>query len=210
MADPGTLTRGDAASALASLTWVKDGTATAMVLVTEAENGTDVSQLEATPKASTALVDWAHSSATRYRSREVIDYDVNEVAASGQAMWLRVAEVPTLQSIMTEADDLANLPLFDPKTANWAGVRLSAVEVKRGNESAVFLQSLSSREVIARSKNFGVIVRKGKVDVPPSGELVLLGGLATTIVSAGIAFFANRGAFQRLLGLPRVRLTSHL
>jgi hypothetical protein len=65
---------------------------------------------------------------------------------------------------------------------------------------AVFIQSLRGNAVVARSTRRGFLIRKGVLDLPQSGEVVLLSRDVAAMIISDVAFFRDRASFQRLFG----------
>ncbi len=104
------------------------------------------------------------------------------------------------KAIVDDSADLANLPLFDPAKAKLANLQLAALRAEAGDASAVFIQSLRGNQIVAQSRRVGVIVRKGVIDLPPSGQILLFSKDVSAVVVGEIALFRDRPSFQRLFG----------
>ena len=190
-----------AVAALVSLSGLSESQVSAVMLIVQRrDEPPDVSQLRPTQAAVPPLSAVIQAVADEYRECEVIDYGPATSTADGEAMWVSTADVPLLQAIASESQDLANLPLFDPNKAKLSDLRLAAMRSEIGTTTAVFIQSLRGAQVVAQSKRFGVLVRRGVLDVPKSGHLLLLGRDVTVIVVGQVALFRDRKAFQRLFG----------
>jgi len=115
-------------------------------------------------------------------------------------MWVDLQDVPLLKQVLTDSDDLANLPLFDPTPESIRNLRLAAIRAQVDSTVAVFVQWLQPNQVVARSTKYGFVLRRGVLEVP-DGEIVMLTGDVTAVVIGDYVFFRNRSAFQQLTGL---------
>jgi hypothetical protein len=190
-----------AIAALASLTQVAEAQVTGvMLIVQERDEPADVSQLRPTERALPVLNGVTSAAASSFAECEVIDYEPATSPADGEIMWISVDAVPLLKAIVDESDDLAGMPVFDPGNSKLSNLQLAAMRVEAGNLSAVFVQSLRGNQVVARSRRVGVIVRRGVIDLPPQGQVLLFSRDVAVGVVGGIAFFRDRPGFQRLFG----------
>jgi hypothetical protein len=132
---------------------------------------------------------------------ELIDYAPATTIVDGQVMWLSIEAVPLLAAIDEQSEDLTSLPLFDPGTESPRDLRLVAMRATDDDgSSAVFVQSLRGNQIVAQSRRVGVIVRRGVLDVPASGDIMLLTkDVAATVIDRYV-FFRDRAAFERLFG----------
>lgn len=187
--------------ALASLAKIADGEVRGVMLILQGNAAQpQVSQLRPTQKALPALNDVVSAAATSFADCELVEYEPATLCADGQLMWIGAAEVPLLKAIVDESADLANLPLFDPAKAKLANLQLAALRAEAGDASAVFIQSLRGNQIVAQSRRVGVIVRKGVIDLPPSGQILLFSKDVAAVVVGEIAVFRDRPSFQRLFG----------
>jgi len=159
-----------------------------------------LSQLRPTASATPALLAVAQAALSYYRDCELIDYGPATSCIGREVMWLSLSTVPLLESIVGDSADLANIDLFDPRKAKLAKTRLTAMRVETDNGPVVFVQSVLGSQVVARSTKFGVLVKKGVIDLP-KGDLLLLNRGVTAIIASGFIYFANRSAFQKLFKL---------
>jgi hypothetical protein len=193
--------RGQAIAALDVLARLADGAVTGVMLVLRGGDATpDVCQIRPTQRVLPALNQVVRAAAGGYADSEVIDYGPAVTAGDGQVMWVSLAGVPLLRAIVAESADLAGLPVFDPGRSPLGHLQLAAMRAAKGDADAVFLQSLRGSQIVARSSRFGVIVRRGVLDVPSSGDILLFNRDVAAIAVGGIALFRNRRAFERLFG----------
>jgi hypothetical protein len=115
-------------------------------------------------------------------------------------MWTRASAVPLLKAITDESGDLAAMPVFDPSSSTLADLRLAAMRVEANNVAALFVQSLRGNQIVAQSRRVGVIVRKGVIDLPPRGQMLLFSREVAAVVVGEIVLFRDRAGFQRLFG----------
>jgi hypothetical protein len=193
--------RDTAVAAVASLTQLSEASVSGvLLLVQQKDNPPEVSQLVPTDRALPVLSDVIHAAAAAYVDCEVIDYEPATTTADGQVMWLRVDDVPLLNAIFEESADLAGTPLFDPATSKLSNLQLAAMRAEAGGTAAVFVQSLRGNQIVAQSRRVGVIVRRGAIDLPPRGQILLFRRDVAAIVVGTVALFRDRAAFQRLFG----------
>lgn len=194
-------TQEGAIRSLASLATVAASTVSAVVLAAQRSGKpVEITQLQATEKAVPALSGVIQRAAGAYGQCEVIDYTPSGSAGDAETMWLGVDAVPLLSSIVTESADLANLPVFEPTKQSLAALRLAAFRVEKDGVVAVFVQSLRSNQIVARSNKLGVFIRNGVLDVP-DGEVLILNSDVSAVLVGGYVFFRNRSQFQQLTGL---------
>jgi hypothetical protein len=191
-----------AVQVLTSLTDVEGGRLAGVLLVTELPNDNfELAQLRPTESATPALLSVGRSAISYYKACEVINYGPATSCIGNQVMWKPLTDVPLLGSIVTDSADLANVVLFDPKKAKLTNARLTAIRVEAETGSPiVFIQAVAGSQVVTQSTKFGVLVKKGVIDVP-KGDLLLLNRGVTAIVASGVNFFANRKSFQTLFRL---------
>lgn len=188
-------------AALAAVSRLGEGSVTAVVLVQQHRGDPPrFSQLRPTKRAETALTEVVRAASQAWADCETIRYEPATSPGDGQVMWISVTKVPLLGAIVAGSANLSGLPLFDPKKDPLASLQLTAMRAVKDDSDAVFLQSLRGNQIVAQSKRMGVVVRKGYVDVPPSGELLLFSKDVAVIVAREVAFFSDRRAFQRLSG----------
>jgi len=200
---PGTQTRGrDAAvTALAALAELSAATVSGVMLITQQkEEPPEVSQLVPTDRALPVLSDVVREAVAILTDCEIIDYEPATSTADGQMMWIAVATVPLLKAIVDESADLAGTPMFDPAKAKLSNLQLAAMRAAASGSSAVFIQSLRASQIVAQSRRVGVIIRRGVIDLPPRGEILLFNRDVAAVVVNEVAFFRDRPAFQRLFG----------
>ena len=190
------------AQALASVGGLARGGVPTVVLVARAAGQPDeVAQLRPTDAAASALSAAVRAVADAYQASEAIAYEPAGSPADGQVMGVGIATVPLLRRILDDSADLAAIPLYEPGGARLASLRLVAVRVDAGAGPVVFVQSLATDQVVARSKKFGLLLRpRGVVDVPDD-ELLLIGRDFLAVLAGGYAFFQSRKAFQQVFGL---------
>lgn len=190
-----------AITALTPLAQIADGDVTGVMLILQqGDRSPDFSQLRPTQRALPALTQVVRAAAGAYADSEVIEYEPATSTNDGQIMWIRVADVPLLNAIVEESADMADMPLFDPNKSSLGYLQLSAMRAAKDDAAAVFLQSLRGNQIVAQSRRIGVIVRKGIVDVPPSGQILLFSKDVAVVAVGDVAFFKDRPAFQRLFG----------
>jgi Domain of unknown function (DUF4868) len=194
--------RDDAVASLTTVAQLAAGeVATVMLMTRQADGLLDFWQLRPTPSAVSVLNEVARNAATRYAASEVIDYEPSALTSGPQVMWLPVTNVPMLQSIADEVGDLANIDIFDPARANLGRLRLAAMRVTNNAASGVFLESVSPGQVIAQSRNrLGLLVRRGTIDTPPQGNLLLFTRTIAAVIVGDVVLFSDRPVFQRLFG----------
>jgi Kiwa KwaB-like protein len=198
---PGEVSDEQALATLGALARLGQGTVTGVILVQQNRaNPPHITQLRPTTRAGAALTDVVRAAADVYTDREAIRYDPAMSAGESQVMWIGAAKVPLLSAMVAGAANLSGLPLFDPKKNPLADLQLAAMRAVSTDIDAVFVQSLRGNQIVAQSRQMGVIVRRGFVDVPPSGELLLFSRDVAVIVAQGIAFFTDRRGFERLSG----------
>ena len=198
---PAPTRREQAAATLDLLSQAAGGEVTGVMLILQrGQRPAEMFQLRPTQRVLPDLAGVVRTAAEDYAGREVIDYEPATTPGDEQVMWIDVAGVPLLNAIAQEAGQLADVPVFDPKKSSLADLQLAAIRVENDGVAAVLVQSLRGNQVVAQSPRIGVIVRKGVVDAPPSGQIVLFSKQVAAIVVAGTAFFTNRASFQRLFG----------
>ena len=136
----------------------------------------------------------------KYVECEVIDYDPAEMVADGQVMWIDAESVPLLKAIVDESADLAGVPMYDPDGASLKDLQLAAMRVEGEEVNAVAVQSLRGNQIVARSRRVGLLIRRGVIDLPSEGQILLFTKDVSAIVVGSTAFFRDRAAFQRLFG----------
>ena len=194
-------TRDQAVAALRTLSTRSATDLDGVLLITDTKGPSPtMSFLKPTIEGAAAVLDITNSISNRYKQLEVIDYGHATTTADGQVMWMPLADVPLLASILVGSSDFANLIEFDPAKMKLAKVGLAAIRVGSRNTPALFVQALGARQVIAKSSRTGMLVRKGVLDVPKD-EMILLSNDVTVLVVGSFAFFENRRAFQNLVGL---------
>lgn len=203
-AEPGQARDQDGSQAIAALnvlSRIAEGEVTEVMLVLQrGDRSPEVFQLRPTQRVLPALTQVARTAASTYADCEVIDYEPAAATNDGQVMWISVADVALLNAIVAESADMADMPIFDPGRSSLGDLQLAALRVVKDDVTAVFLQSLRGNQIVAQSRRLGVVVRKGVIDVPPSGQILLFSKDVAVAVVGGIAFFRDRPAFQRLFG----------
>jgi Kiwa KwaB-like protein len=172
-----------------------------VLLVTEDSEGEhDMAQLQPTEKATPGLLAIGQKAIRYYRDCEVLDYDAATTCVGKQVMWMSLPDIPLLDSIVNESADMANIDPFDPRRTKLSSARLTAIRVEAEPGPVVLIQALQASQVVAQSSKFGVMVKRGVIDVP-KGDLLLLNESVTAITSGGLIFFSNRSAFQKVFDL---------
>jgi Domain of unknown function (DUF4868) len=190
-----------AAEALASLPPLNEATLAGVVMVSGPRGEpVEVAQLQPTNRAADAFRAIVTSAADSYKECEVIDYDPAAVAVGDQVMWMDLSTLPLLQAIVRESADVANLDEFDPEAVKVANVRLTAIRMVSGRRATVLVQALPQGQLATSNKRFGVLVRRGRIDVPRE-PVFLLGRDVLAITDGTYVFFSDRRAFQKLFGL---------
>lgn len=193
--------RGTAVAALASLAPLAEATVSGVMLIAgQRDQPPDVSQVVPTERALPALNDVVQTAATVFVDCEIIGYEPATSPADGQVMWIGVAAVPLLKSIVEESADLAGMPVFDPARSRLSNLQLAAMRAEADGTDAVFVQSLRGSQIVAQSSKVGVIIRRGVIDLPPRGQMLLFSRDVAVVVVGEIAFFRDRAGFQRLFG----------
>lgn len=204
MAEAESPQRADHTAALATcnaLATLRDASVSGVMLVEQRKNEPlQLHQLWATGEAELALNEVVRAATIAYSDCELIAYGPAAVAGDGQVMWIDATQVPLLLAVIEESSDLANMPLYDPGVAELRNLRLAAIRADANGVSAVFLQSLRGSQIVARSRTRGFLLRRGVIDTPKDGELVLLRQDVAVVVVGQIAFFKDRAVFQRLCG----------
>lgn len=173
----------------------------ALVIAQPDKRQPEIAQLSPTKAATASLGEVLASIVETYVECAVIPYNPAALLADHEIMCIELERVPLLQTIAARSDDLANLPPFDPDSSKLRDVRLIALRVEANNRSAVFVQSFSSGQVVARSRSrTGLMMRRGILDVPNGGELVLLRQDVAAVVVDDLVLFRNRSEFQKLFG----------
>src|SRR5262249_48322826 len=130
-----------------------------VVVVAQQPNETfDVAQLRPTDSALLALDEVMRAAASVYADREFIDYQTAAVPSDEQAMWVDLAAVPMLSSLVSETADPANMPTFDPTDRALGRLRLAALQTTADGKPIVFVQSLRGNQIVARSRRIGLIL----------------------------------------------------
>jgi hypothetical protein len=192
--------RPEALATLASLASMGQGSVSSVILMVRPSDGVlDFAQLLPTPRALPALNEVVQFATTEYADSALLDYDSAASTADGEVMWIRVADVEMLQTIVEGTRDPANMPLFDPAKSKLAQLRLAAMVTVAG-VTAVFIQALSANQIVARSRRgIGLLIQRGTIDAP-RGELLLFSRDVAAIVIGNVAFFKDRAGFQRIFG----------
>jgi hypothetical protein len=204
MNDAGTTTGNgqpaEATAALAQLAALTASEVSSVILVVKDEGDQlEFSQLRPTPRAVPALSSVVQTAAKGYSDSELIGYSPAGVTAGRERMWIRVVDVPMLQAIADHAD-AANMRLFDPRKFSLAQLELATMRVTTDGVTGVFIQSLRGNQIVAQSSRVGMIVRRGIVDVPRKGDILLFSRTVDAVVVGDFAFFKDRPGFQRLFG----------
>jgi hypothetical protein len=193
--------RAAAVTALASLSKLSSASVAGVMLVSnDGAEAPEVSQLVPTDRAIQAMSGVIQSAVKTYTDCEVIDYEPAGLTAGKQVMWIELGDVPLLKAIVDDAADLADMPMFDPRKSSLSDVELAAMRAEADGVEAVFLQSLRGSQIVAQSTRIGVIIRRGVIDLPPRGQLVLFTRNVAVVIVGAIAFFRDRATFQRLSG----------
>lgn len=192
--------RDAAMTARTSLGQLGQGEVAAVMVITQERDGPVVSQLRPTQRALPALTDVVRTAAGEFANCEVIDYAPATSIVEGQIMWASASSVPLLQTIVQDSQDLAGMPVFDPATSKLSAIKLAAMRVEVGDTAALFVQNLRGDQIVAQSRRYGVIVRRGVIDLPPRGQMLLFTRDVAAIVVGDIALFKDRPAFERLFG----------
>ena len=159
----------------------------------------EISQARLTPDAATAITEVVQKTASEYVDYEVTDYQPSGSPADGQVMWMNSQDVPLIGQLFSDFEDLANVPLLNPKNSNLKHLRFAAIRAEAGTSHAIFLQYLPANQVLARTKRLGLVFRGDTFDTP-KGEIVMLGNDFIAVVIGHFVFFKNRKAFQQLFG----------
>lgn len=198
---PDEAARQEALATLAGLAQMGQGMVSSVILIVRPPDGVlDFAQLLPTQRALPALNEVVQAAATEYTDSALIDYDSVATTADGEVMWIRIADVEMLQTIVEGTRDPANMPLFDPATVRLAQLKLAAMQVTAAGVSAVFIQALSANQIVARSRRgIGLLIRRGWIDAP-RGDLLLFSRDVAAVVIGNLAFFKDRAGFQRIFG----------
>jgi hypothetical protein len=187
--------------AIRSLADLAQGTVSGVMLIAGSKaQSPEVSQLVPTERAMPVLNGVVQAAAVAFVDCELIEYEPATSAVQGQIMWIAMASVPLLKAIAEESVDLADMPLFDPAGSTLSNLQLAAIRAEANGSSAVFVQSLRGNQVVAQSRRVGVIIRRGVIDLPPRGQVLLFSKDVAVVIVGDIAFFNDRAAFQRLFG----------
>jgi hypothetical protein len=190
-----------AVAALASLAPLAEATVSGVMLIAgQKDEPPDVSQLVPTERALPVLSGVTQAAASAFVDCELIGYEPATSTADGQVMWIAVAAVPLLKAIVDESADLADMPVFDPARSSLSNLQLAAMRSERNGAVAVFVQSLRGSQIVAQSRRVGVIIRRGVIDLPPRGQMLLFSRDVAAVAVGEIAFFKDRAGFQRLFG----------
>lgn len=157
-------------------------------------------QIQPTEKATAAISPLLRESMQAYVDCEVIAYEPAGSSADGQVMSVTAENVPLLKQVIDDSDDLANLPLFEPRQRRLRQLGFAAMRVEADNLTALFVQSLKAGQVVARTGKSGFIIRGGVLDTP-EGEVVMLTRDFVAVLTGEFVFFRDRKAFQYLFGL---------
>jgi hypothetical protein len=196
--------RAAAAQVLASLQSLDTSAVPVVVLaVLPPGRPVEVSQLQCTVTAASALSTVVNATATEYVQCEAIDYQPAGSPADGQVMWMESQVVPLLRQLLDDSSDLASLPLFDPQATRLAYLGLAAVRVETDDLKVILVQSLSKGQVVARSTKVGVVIHHGVLDIP-DGEIIMLSSNFIAVLTDQFVFFRNRKTFQQIFGLMEV------
>jgi hypothetical protein len=192
---------GEAVAMLASLRQLAEAPVSGVMLIAgRKDEEPEVSQLEPTQRALPVLNEVVRTAIAAFTNSEVIDYGPATTTSDGQIMWITTDSVPLLRAIADESADLAGVPSFDPSRTKLSRLQLAAMRVVDDTASAVFIQALRGNQIVAQSRRIGVMIRRGVIDLPPRGQMVLLNRGVAAVVMGDVAFFKDRAAFQRLFG----------
>ncbi len=195
------LTLQDAMAARTQLgTLIKGEVANVILMIEQANGLLDFSRLRPTPRALPALSRVVQTAATSYSTCELIGYASAGLTAGRERMWIPVADVPMLRAIADGATDPANMRLFNPSKSPLDELRLGAMRVSIGPVTAIFVQSLTDNQVLAQSTRIGMMVKRGVIDLPPKGDILLFSRSVDAVLVGEIAFFKDRPGFQRIFG----------
>jgi hypothetical protein len=193
--------REQAVAALATLAALAEASVSGVMLIAgKKTEPPEVSQLRPTERALPVLNAVVQTAAVAFVDSEVIEYEPATSTVDGQIMWIAVALVPLLKAIVDESADLADMPLFDPAKASLSNLQLAAMRAEANGSAAVFIQSLRGSQIVAQSRRVGVIIRRGVIDLPPRGQMLLFSRDVAVVVVGDTAFFQDRAGFQRLFG----------
>jgi hypothetical protein len=199
--EPTPKTRQDAFAARDVLSEFSNGTVDAVMLIFDrADDLKGFAHLQPTVRAKPQLNAVIQRSSEDTASCELIDYGPAATCSDGEAMWIGVDQVTGLAGIIEESIDAAGVPVFDPKKSKLASLRFVTMSATVNGKTAIFIEYLKGRQVIAQTKNLSVVLRKGILDVPPDGQLALIGQNVSVIVVDGVALFRDRKAFQQMFG----------
>jgi hypothetical protein len=186
---------------LASLAALEAAPASAVLLAGQPTGQSpEITQLRPTAAASASLSEVCQRAIRSFVDTEVIEYQPAGSAGEGQVMAMNLDAVPLLQLVLADSNDLANLPLFEPRPDAIRNLRLAAIRSETPTVVAVFVQWLPPNQVLARSSKRGFIMRRGTLEVP-DGEILMLTNDITAIITGQYVFFRNRSLFQQLTGL---------
>lgn len=193
--------RDSAVSALTTLSNVAQGHISGVMVIAQGRSEPPVvSQLRPTERALPVLNGVVQDAASVFANSELIEYGPATSTSDGQIMWISAAAVPLLKPIVDESTDLAVMPLFDPSKSKLTDLKLAAIRVGTTDDAAVFVQSLRGNQIVAQSRRVGVIVRKGVIDLPRRGQMLLFSREVAAVIVGDVALFQDRPGFQRLFG----------
>jgi len=193
--------RDAAVAVLAPLAPLAEATVSGVMLIAgQKDEPPAVSQLVPTERALPVLSAVVQTAATAFVDCEVIEYEPATTTVDGQIMWIAVAAVPLLKAIVDESTDLADMPVFDPAKSSLSNLQLAAMRAEANGTAAVFIQSLRGSQIVAQSRRVVVIIRRGVIDLPPRGQMLLFSRDVAVVVAGETAFFRDRAGFQRLFG----------
>jgi hypothetical protein len=170
------------------------------LLVVSGHDPAEPAHLQATNRAEPVISQIAAWASDKYRKCEVIDYGPGSVTVGSQVMWKPIGDIPLLTSILHDSGDLANLKPFNPGTTEIATVRLIAIRMEVDQAPVILIQAVKADHIVASSTRYGMLVRRGSIDVASSNILMLVRDV-TAILFEEYVYFVKRPEFQRLFGL---------
>jgi hypothetical protein len=181
-------------------TFVEGEVGNVILMIEQANRLLDFSRLTPTPRALPALNGVVRGAAKAYSNCELIGYAPAGLTAGRERMWIPVADVPMLKAIADSTVDPANIRLYSPSKSPLDELRLAAMRVQVAPTTAIFIQSLTDNQILAQSTRIGMMVKRGVIDLPPKGDILLFSRTVDAVIVGTIAFFKDRPAFQRIFG----------
>lgn len=143
----------------------------------------------------------AQSFAARLSGEAIlVQYSPGRKPDEHELVWVRVDEVPELESVIATAGQEAPLELFDVRSDEAKRLRLLIVALQVPNPGNIlFIKETSIRAQLNRSHKLAAVLSGAAYDKLTS-DVLLFDTSFDAIVTNGLVLIANQRAFERALG----------